>query len=89
MEVDEFEKKYEHAGTPEEFDQGEDVLMENDLHESFILLRKVKTLLDYIGNAELCKTLSKKERMTMLKVSGQIASYLDETAVNYEDEGEL
>ena len=60
--------------------------MENDLHESFSLLRKVKTLLDYVGNVELCKTLSKKERVTMIKVSSQISSFLDETAVHYEEE---
>ena len=86
MDAEEFEAKYQNAGTPDEFDQGEEVLMENDLHESFSLLRKVKTLLDYVGNVELCKTLSKKERVTMIKVSSQISSFLDETAVHYEEE---
>jgi len=88
MEPDEFEKKYDKKD--EEFvddtDGQEELLMRQDILDGISLLSKVKRLLDYIGDTELCKTVTKRERATIEKISGQVGDYLDSVTSNYEEE---
>lgn len=87
MEIEEFEQKYaEPPADVDESDGGEELLMLQDLHDGVSLLSKVKTLLDYTGNIELCKSLTKRERETMAKISGEVGDYLDSVSGHYEEE---
>ena len=91
MEPEEFEEQYAKNSGPkgpdEDFpdDGQEELLIQQDILDAISLLGKVKTLLDYVGNVELCKTLTKRERATMAKVSVQVGEYLDEVIPNYEE----
>ena len=90
MEPEEFEEKYAKKDDFPEDDTDtegqEELLMRQDILDGISLLGKVKTLLDYVGNAELCKTLTKRERVTMAKVSSDVGDYLDSVTSNYEEE---
>lgn len=88
MEPEEFEAKYDEKKDefPDDTDGQEELLMRQDILDGISLLGKVKTLLDYTGNVDLCKALTKRERDTMAKVSVQITDYLDSVAANYEGE---
>lgn len=87
MEPEEFEEKYAKKAE-EEFEDTEgqeELLIRQDILDAISLLGKVKTLLDYVGNVELCKTLTKRERETMAKISVQVGDYLDNVTPNYEE----
>ena len=88
MEIEEFEERY--AKKDEEFpaddtEGGEELLMQQDILDGLSLLNKVNRLLGYIGDVELCKTLTKRERATIAKVRGQVSEYLD-GMTHYEEE---
>lgn len=90
MEPEEFEAKYATKKDEEEFpaddtEGQEELLLRQDILDGISLLGKVKTLLDYVGNVELCKTLTKRERETMAKVNVQVGDYLDSVTSNYEE----
>ena len=90
MTAEEFEEKHAPASAGaiepnETFEDGEEILMLQDIQESISLLRKVKRMLDYISDAELCKTVTKRERAVMLQTSHDLGAYLEETAPNYEE----
>lgn len=89
MEIEEFEKKYDKKDIPDLDDfvgdeGGEELLMQQDIIDGIALLTKVKTLLDYVSNVELCKTVTKREREVMAKVSAEVEEYLDSVSDNYE-----
>jgi hypothetical protein len=47
-----------------------------DLNEGLSLVKRCKTLLDYIGDPELCKTISKRERTSMAKLATKLGAYV-------------
>ena len=91
MTAEEFEEKHIPASAgaiePNETfeDDGEEILMLQDIQESLSLLRKVKRMLDYISDTELCKTVTKRERAVMLQTSHDVGAYLDNVSANYEE----
>lgn len=79
----------EKEGEVEEgFEIDEEQLM-TDLDEGVTLIRRAKTLIDYLADPELCKTVSKKERATMLKLSEKIGEYVGGIEANYGEVGSL
>lgn len=59
----------------EEEEQDED---DGQLQEAIALLIKANVLMSYMGDPELCKTITKRERQVMLKLGGKIYDYLEE-----------
>jgi hypothetical protein len=59
-----------------------------DLQEGIRIFKKVKILLDFLGDEDMIKTLSKKERKTITKIAANVHEYLENTAPVYEDEEE-
>ena len=89
MEPEEFEAKYTKT-VDEEFPDDdtagqEELLMRQDILDGVSLLTRIRTLLDYVGDIELCKTLTKRERETMSRVSGDVTDYLDDMVSKYEE----
>jgi len=64
------------------FEADEEQLM-TDINEALILIKRSKTLIDYISDPELCKTMSKRERLSMLKLSGKLAEYVSSIEGTY------
>lgn len=54
-----------------------------DLNEGLILVRRAKTLLDYIANPKLCPTIEIKERKTMIELSSNIEEFIDVVDATY------
>jgi len=66
---------------------GDDELaIANDVIAALSLLKKSMHLLDYMGDSDLCKTITKRERETMSRVSDSIREFLDDVGSHYEDE---
>jgi hypothetical protein len=61
----------------------EDEQMLCDLQEAIILIKRAKTLIDYVGEPELCKTISKRERLSMVKLSGKLEAYVNSIESSY------
>lgn len=60
-----------------------------DIQEAITILAVVKTLLDYVGNPELTKRISKRERESMAVVSEKVRRFLATVEPTYlEEEGE-
>ena len=92
MEPEEFEERYAKkvtdppTDTDEDADEDDEIAMRQDIFDAMSLLGKVKTLLDYVGNVDLCKTVTKRERATMARISGDVQDYLDSVSSGYEEE---
>ena len=88
MEPEEFEEMYtaKVKGSPTTDDDNDEITMRQDIFDAMSLLGKVKTLLDYVGNVDLCKTVTKRERATMARISGDVQDYLDSVSSGYEEE---
>lgn len=86
MDLDEFEEKYRKKkdDSESEFEGGEELLAQQDIIDAIALLVKTHTLLKYCADVELVKTLTKRERVTMGNVAGEIGDFLDSVAANYE-----
>ena len=81
MDLDELEATRQNT-TPEsgddgEFDPDEDQQL-LDLKDAVLLLGLSMRLLNYVGDVELCKTLSKRDRDAMDRVATKIREFLDE-----------
>jgi hypothetical protein len=50
--------------------------MMQDLYDVVVLVKRSKTLFDYLADPELCKAISKKERTSMMKLSAKLGEYL-------------
>lgn len=74
LEVDEFS------------DDGEDALMLHDISEAMSLLTKCLHLFDYVGDTDLCKSVTKRERESMSRLSEQVREFLDEVEPNYRED---
>lgn len=59
-----------------------------DLSEAIILLKRSKTLIDYLSDPELCKAVSKRERGSMTKLSGKLGEYIDSVESSYGEVGD-
>lgn len=57
--------------------------MFTDIQEAITLFSTVRTLLDYISNTDLCKTVSRREREIMGKVSEKVRVFLASTEPTY------
>lgn len=57
--------------------EDEDDDLREDFFEAVSLLSKCKTMMDFAADPDLCKSLSKRERESMERVSGQLKSFLD------------
>jgi len=55
-----------------------------DLNDGLILIKRAKTLIDYISDPLLCKSISKREREVMFKLSMQLGDFLSSTVPSYE-----
>lgn len=70
------------------FEIDEEQLM-TDLDEGVTLIRRAKTLIDFLADPELCKVVSKKERTTMIKLSQKIGAYISTIEENYNEVGSV
>ena len=68
-----------------EVGEEEDLLLQ-DILDAMSLLNKCMRLLDYMSDADLCKTITKRERENMSRLSEQVKAYLDEVEGNYQGE---
>lgn len=75
----------EDDGTDEE--NGEELLVEQDIQDAIGILRKCMHLLDYVSDTDLCKSVTKRERETMGRLSEMVREYLEEVDQHY-DEGQ-
>ena len=73
---------------PEFEGDDDDIKVLVDLHDGMVLLDQTMRLLGYIGDANLCRALSKKERDAIGRLGGRIKSYLDEVQGQYGEGGE-
>lgn len=56
-----------------------------DFHDARVLLRRAETLMKYLADETLLKTVTKRERAIMGNVAANITSYLDEVATKYDE----
>lgn len=72
----------------DEEDAEENSAYYNDLINALELLKKTTTALRYVADPVMCKTLSKRERDSMLRMAEHIMEFVDETedAILAEDE---
>lgn len=70
----------------DEFVDDQDGLIYADLVAALGLLKKATLLLDYCSDTDLCKTVSKRERNAMSRLSDKISSFVSETEESYGDE---
>lgn len=54
-----------------------------DMRDALDLLNKCMHLLDYLSDDVLCKTITKKERDSMARLSDLVKEYLDVTEDSY------
>jgi hypothetical protein len=64
----------------------EEEQMRADVIDGMGLLGSVKTLLDYLSDPLLCKTVTKRERDIMDKLSEKIREYLCEVEPTYSED---
>lgn len=79
------------GGAKAEFDEvpeleGEELLMYQDVIDAIELLKKCMHLLDYMSDTDLCKSITKREREVMGRVSNSVGEYLDEVVIRYEED---
>lgn len=73
--------------TEEAIDDDEQAYM--DVQEAIQLLQKAKTMLDYFGDSDMIKTITKRERDSIERVSGKIKGYLDNVSPIYTEDEEV
>lgn len=56
-----------------------------DFHDARVLLRRAETLMRYLSDESLLKTVTKRERAIMGTVSDDISNYLDEVDTKYDE----
>ncbi len=69
----------------DEFDGPEEEQMMTDINEAIILIKRTKTLIDYVSTPELCKAISKRERATMVKLSNKLNEFIGSVENSYGD----
>lgn len=67
-------------------DGGEEILVENDMQEALDWLNKCMHLLDYMSDTLLCKSITKRERETMGRVSEGLRGFLDDIGSHYAED---
>ena len=72
----------------EDPDGGEELLATQDVIEAISLLSKCMHFLDYLSDTDLCKSVTKREREGMGRLSEIVRTYLDEVSDHYEDSEE-
>lgn len=55
------------------------------LDTGIVLIRRAKTLIDYLADPNLCKVVSKKERSTMVKLSDRMKEYVSSVEATFGD----
>lgn len=83
MTVDDLETQAIAAQT-DEFEPDEQSMF-NDILDSLDLLRKCMHLLDYLSDPDLCKSVTKRERDTMARLSESVDEFLDDAETKYEE----
>ena len=85
-ELKEVSKKYVEAPaeTPHE-DTSDDDYLQQDLLDALSLLNKCMHLLDYLGDTDLCKSVTKRERQSMSGLSQKVGVFLDNIDGVYDD----
>lgn len=63
----------------------EDVPVIQDILEAATLLAQARTLLEYLGDVQLCKRITKKERGVMLDHAYRVKEFLDGVEGVYEE----
>jgi hypothetical protein len=66
-------------------EEGEDEDLREDFFEAVSLLARCQTLLQFAADPELCKSLTKRDRDIMWRVSGQIKQFKDAVEGVYDD----
>lgn len=59
-----------------------------DIKEAILLFATVKTILDYVSDPELVRTISKRERENMTKVSEKVRRFLATIEPTYSEDDE-
>lgn len=70
----------------EESEDDDQVLI--DLNDARILLEKCKTLLCYVADPDLCKSVTQRERTSMERMKEKIGGFLTEMDKTYSEERE-
>lgn len=68
----------------EVFDQEDQAV--SDMQEAIRILITMKTLIDYVGNPDLCRSLSRRERTILEKVSTRVGNFLGSVVPTYIEE---
>lgn len=55
-----------------------------DMQESLDLLRQTRTLLQYLSDPELCRTITMKERKAMIALATKVHGFVDNVEDSYE-----
>lgn len=79
------EAKMAETEQEEEFG-GEELAIEQDIHDALILLKKAKTMFSYLSDVDLCKSVKKPERESMANLADMIEEFIDEASTHYDDE---
>lgn len=66
--------------------ESEELLIYQDVRNALTLLHKCVHMLDYMADTDTCKSVSKRERDNMDRLSQQVKEFLEDTEGNYEDE---
>lgn len=69
-----------------QFENEEDDSVQDDIREAISLLRKSRTMLCYLADPDLCKSLSKRERDAMDRLNTILYEFLVEVGPAYEEE---
>jgi predicted transcriptional regulator len=93
MTVEELEKNFAAQPSPvvdgefeDQIDADEQAYM--DVQEALRLFKTAKTLLDYLGDGDLIRTISEKERKTINKVAEKLGTYIENVSPMYSEESE-
>lgn len=68
---------------PEPLDDADEI--NADILDAISLLTKCVRLLDYVGDTDLCKSVTKRERESMVRLSESVKEYLDNVEHVYEE----
>lgn len=56
-----------------------------DLHDAFVLLSRCMYMLNFMGDADLLHSISRREREIVNRLAGNVKEYLDEIGPQYEE----
>lgn len=79
------EREQEPMYVDEEVPEYDEEELMTHLDTGIVLIRRAKTLIDYLADPNLCKVVSKKERSTMVKLSDRMKEYVSSVEATFGD----